>query len=240
MKKIEFIMGMPVIIETPENVKEVIFKKVFDYFRYVDEKFSPYKATSEVTKINDKRIKDKFSKEMKEILDLSEKTKKETNGYFNIYQNGFIDPSGIVKGWAIYNASKILDELKVKNYYVEASGDIQTKGKTWTVGIKNPFSKNEIVKVLHLKGEGIATSGTYEKGNHIYNPNGILDDEIISLTVIAPNVYEADRYATSAFAMGKDGIHFLESIAGLEGYMINRQGIATMTSGLDKYVIKNR
>ena len=87
---------------------------------------------------------------------------------------------------------------------------------------------------------GMATSGTYIRGQHIYNP---LDDkeitEIVSLTVIGPNVYEADRFATAAFAMGKEGINFIERTAELEGYIIHKDGIATLTSGFEKYVKTN-
>ena len=55
------------------------------------------------------------------------------------------------------------------------------------------------------------------------------------MTVIGPNVYEADRFATPAFAMGKKGIDFVENLPGLEGYMVDKDGIATMTSGFEKY-----
>ncbi len=232
-------MGMPVIVDV--DAPEKVFKKVFDYFRYVDEKFSPYKQNSEVTKINDKRIGKNLSSDMKLILKLSKETKEATVGYFDIYRNGFMDPSGIVKGWAINKAAEILKNFKYKDFYVEASGDIQTHGlnnekKKWAVGIRNPFKKNEIVKVVYLSGEGIATSGSYEKGEHIYNPNGKIDNEIVSLTVIGPNVYEADRFATPAFAMGRDGIKFVERQKGLVGFMIDINGIATMTNSFEKYL----
>lgn len=235
-------MGMPVIIDIPNFSDKPTFKKVFKYFKYIDEKFSPFKQNSEVTKINDKRLrKNKASEDMKKILDLSQKTKKETSGYFEITKNGFINPSGIVKGWAIWETSKILDKSGCKNYCVEAGGDIQTKGRNekgenWAIGIRNPFNKTQNVKIVNLNGQGIATSGIYERGNHIYNPNGNLDDSVISLTVIGPNIYEADRFATAAFAMGRDGINFIESQNALEGYMIDVKGIATMSSGFEKYV----
>ena len=58
----------------------------------------------------------------------------------------------------------------------------------------------------------------------------------VSLTVIAPNVLEADRFATAAFAMGFKGIYFLEERSGLEGYLIDNTGLATMTTGFDSYV----
>ena len=157
---------------------------------------------------------------------------------------GKIDPSGLVKGWAIQKASNILTEKGFKNFYVEAGGDIQVQGnnadnKPWNVGIKNPFNQKEIVKVVYLHNQGMATSGTYIRGQHIYNPfkaNELLNN-IVSLTVIGPNVYEADRFATAAFAMGKEGINFIESLKGFEGYMINKEGLATMTSGFDKYTV---
>jgi thiamine biosynthesis lipoprotein len=105
------------------------------------------------------------------------------------------------------------------------------------VGIRNPFDTNEVVKIVHIQENGIATSGNYERGKHIYDPHrGVyLESEILSMTVIGPNIYEADRFATAAFAMGKDGITFIEQKEGLEGYAIDKNGIATMTSHFDKY-----
>ena len=234
MRKLEYIMGMPVIVDPGDD-------DVFDYFRYVDEKFSPYKQNSEVTKFNDGRLREEnASWDMKLILRLSDETKKSTDGYFDIELDEFINPSGIVKGWAIYNASKLLSQMGFKNFYLAAGGDIQTKGisskeEKWTIGIRNPFDVNENIKVVYLSGEGIATSGIYERGKHIYNPKGKIDSEVVSISVIGPNVYEADRFATAAFAMGKEGINFIEKQKDLEGYMIDRKGIATMTSGFFKY-----
>jgi thiamine biosynthesis lipoprotein len=94
--------------------------------------------------------------------------------------------------------------------------------------------------VLALTDRGVATSGTAIRGQHIYNPyhrnTPILD--IVSLTVIGPNIYEADRFATAAFAMGRKGIQFLEKLAGFEGYLIDAQARATLTSGFERYVLR--
>jgi thiamine biosynthesis lipoprotein len=62
--------------------------------------------------------------------------------------------------------------------------------------------------------------------------------DIVSLTVIGPNVYEADRFATAAFAMGKRGIYFIEQLPGFEGYMIDAAARATFTSGFERYVLQ--
>jgi thiamine biosynthesis lipoprotein len=56
------------------------------------------------------------------------------------------------------------------------------------------------------------------------------------LTVVGPTIYEADRMATAAFAMGRDGLAFLAARPGLEAYAIAADGIATFTQGLARYV----
>jgi len=242
-------MGMPVSVEiVDKHVTEKDFDAVYAYFAAVDERFSTYKPESEISKINSSEISaENFSDEMKEIFALAEQTKKQSNGFFDIKHNGIIDPSGIVKGWAIYNAAKLLQKNGFEYFYVEAGGDIQVQGSNhqgqpWSVGIRNPFNQSEIVKSVELgNNEGMATSGNYIRGNHIYNPNerGQIIDEIVSLTVIAENIYEADRFATAAFAMGAEGINFIESLLDFEGYSIDRNGIATYTSGFEKYIASN-
>ena len=239
-------MGMPIIIEiVDKEATSETFDKVFGYLEYVNKKFSTFKPESEISKINRGEVGEKdWSEDMKIIFDLAEKTKIDTNGYFDIVDNkGKYNPSGIVKGWAIYNAAKLLREMNFKNFYVNAGGDIQfsgknNEGKLWKTGIKNPFNQKEIVKVVYLKdGEGIATSGNYIRGDHIYNPKNRREvvEDIVSLTIIGPNVYEADRFATAVFAMGKGGINFLEKMNSFAGYMIDKSGIAYMTSNFEQY-----
>lgn len=248
MKETRMIMGMPVTLAITGEGGEEIFRRVFSYFIEVDQTFSTYKKSSEISRINRGEIPpESYSAEMKTILALADETKKATQGYFDITdQQGNLDPSGLVKGWAISEAAKIVREAGFENFYVEAGGDIQAEGlneegRPWTVGIKNPFNEQEIVKVLSIRNRGVATSGTYIRGQHIYNPHSRSNpiSDIVSLTVIAPDVYEADRFATAAFAMGADGINFLQQREELEGYMIDRHGVATATSGFNRYLRKN-
>src|SRR5258706_490587 len=139
--------------------------------------------------------------------------------------------------------TRLLMGMPVTVEVVDAGGDIQVFGKNnegrdWRVGIRNPFNMDEIVKVLAVSDCGVATSGTYVRGQHIYNPKDSEETipEIVSLTVIGPNIYDADRFATAAFAMGRDGIIFIERLEGFEGYMIDKNGLATLTSGFEGYV----
>jgi len=244
MKKQAIVMGMPAIINVIDvGVTEEDINEVFSYFHYVDKKFSTYKEDSEISQINRGELKEwDLSLEMKKILKLSEETKKETDGYFNINFNGVLDPSGLVKGYAIFQGAEILGKKGFRDYYVEIAGDIQAQGKnekgeSWKLGIQNPFNIDEIVKVVRLSNKGIATSGNYIRGTHIYNPKAEkFAEEIASITVIGTNVYEADRFATAAFAMGEKGIEFIESLKGFDGYMIKKNKMAVMTSRFEEYL----
>ena len=247
VKQTRILMGMPVTLEVVDAAADddSLLAEVFDYFQYVDDKFSTYKNTSEISRLNRGELKfANASQDMKLIFELAEQTRRESNGYFDIHHKDLIDPSGIVKGWAIYNAAEILRKKGFENFYVDAGGDIQACGKNaqgekWRVGIRNPFNMDEIVKVLSVSDCGVATSGTYVRGQHIYNPlnPGQEITDIMSLTVIGPDVYEADRFATAAFAMGRSGIDFIEVLPGFEGYMIDRDKQATYTTGFARFVL---
>ncbi len=248
MKRTRTIMGMPISIEIFDpSATENIFDRAFSYFRSIDEKFSTFKATSEITKINRGELDKKdWSDDMNVIFMLAEETKRGTDGFFDIKKpDGSYDPSGIVKGWAIYQAARILDAEGCEDYCVEAGGDIQVRRKDaakepWSIGIRDPFHLDQIVKVIAMHDGGVATSGTYLQGQHIYNPHRPKDEitEIVSLTVVGPNIYDADRFATAAFAMGSRGIAFIERLNGFEGYAVDNRGMATETSGFARRVKK--
>src|SRR5665647_315212 len=216
IKQTRDLMGMTINVEIVDSgAKDTDLDIVFSYFESVEKRFSVFREDSEITLFNNKKIsRDQLSDETKTVFALAEETKSMTDGYFDILTSeGKYNPSGIVKGWAIYNASRLLLEKGLKDFYVEAGGDIQAyglnpQGMKWSVGIQNPFNLSEIVKVIYLKNNGIATSGTYRRGQHIYNPHnpGNALKDIVSISVIGPNVYEADRFATAAFAMGDKGI----------------------------------
>lgn len=236
-------MGMPITVDLGGSAGDLI-ERIFDYFDDVDRRFSTYRPDSEISAINrnDIPVRD-WSGQMLDVMRIAEQTRRETAGYFDIHRpDGALDPSGIVKGWAIRNAVEIVRRAGVSDFFIEAGGDIQSSGRNasgrdWSVGIRSPFHTNEIVKVVYPRGQGIATSGTYARGQHIYNPRA--DDnpisDIVSLTVIGSDVLEADRFATAAFAMGRDGILFIEQTQGLEGYLIDSNCRATPTSGFGAF-----
>ncbi len=242
-------MGMPITVEiTSSRVSGTDIDKIFDYFKAIDAQFSTYKKNSEISLFNRGKITHAgLSPQMKYVMKKAEETKIRTHGYFNICRpDGFTDPSGIVKGYAIYNATKRIDRMGFTDYYVDAGGDIQVKGynsqqKPWVIGIRSPFNRYQNIKIVTIGNQGIATSGTSVRGQHIYDPfhPHTPINEIVSLTVIGPNVFEADRFATAAFAMREKGVGFIASLRGFDAYSIDDKGIATFTPGFEKYVVKN-
>lgn len=239
------LMGMPITVEIVDTVPLAVLESAYLYFDAIDRRFSTYKPDSEICGINRGEIGgDHYSSDMLEVFAIADRTRAESDGYFDIRRpDGARDPSGIVKGWAIRNAARLIAAQGAENFYVEAGGDIQAAGHNaeggdWIAGIRSPFNEAEIVKAVTLRDCGIATSGSYVRGNHIYNPHEpqtALTD-IVSLSVIGSDVLEADRFATAAFAMGRDGIYFLERLAGVEAYMIDKTGRATQTSGFKAFV----
>ena len=245
MKQTRLLMGMPITVEILDPGTTVDqLDAVFDFFVSVDERFSLYKEESEITRINRGELQpDEYSDDMRAILELCALTKRQTDGYFEIAHDGRLDPTGVVKGWAIQQAAERLRAAGWRDFYIDAGGDVQISGTRygtpWRVGIRNPFRREENIKVLALTECGVATSGTAVRGQHIYDPfqPGVPLLEVVSLTVIGPSILEADRFATAAFAMGRRGIQFIEALPGFEGYQIDTGARATYTSGFERYVV---
>ncbi len=254
MTRTELLMGMPITVVIPE--REALDRgggrfgslaaaadAVFDSFRRVDERFSPYKPASETCRIDRGELDPAAaSEEMREVLRLAEQTRQRTDGWFDVWNHGRFDPSGLVKGWAIERAARILADDGFVSFCVEAGGDIEVRGaneegRPWSIGIRNPFDPSTLIRRLALQNRGIATSGTYIRGKHIYNPHtGGPADEIASMTVVGENVYEADRFATAAFAMGPAGVEFMAGVPGCDAYMVDKSGMATFTPGFARYI----
>lgn len=239
------LMGMPITIDVIGSGSATMTERAFRYFEAVDRRFSTYRRDSEINALNAGWLDAAaLSEEMQEVLALADLTRRQSRGYFDIRRaDRSIDPSGIVKGWAIRNAAGLILASGYRDFFVDAGGDVQSgghnrSGSEWRVGIRNPFATSEIIKVIEPRGRGVATSGSYARGNHIYNPHDpcITISSIVSLTVVGPDILEADRFATAAFAMGTDAAGFIESMAGLEGYMVDKDGMATMTTGFEALV----
>jgi thiamine biosynthesis lipoprotein len=238
-------MGMPITVcIQDDHGGPADIAAVYALFDAIDRRFSPYRADSEVSRLNAGVLcRDEVSAELASILARCAQTKAETGGYFDPERDGRLDPSGLVKGWAIERASDLLASRGLGNYVVDAGGDVRAVGRNgagqpWRVGIRNPFNRDEIIKVLEVEDGGVATSGTAVRGSHIYNPwqPGPLAGDIVSLTVVGPTIYDADRFATAAFAMGRGSVAFIAERPGLDAYAVTADRRAFHTEGFARYV----
>jgi len=239
MRRTEEIMGMPITIDVRDGDRGI--DEAFAELRRIDAVFSPFDPASAVHRINDGRLRiTEAGAEVSEVLALCDAYERRTGGFFSAWRGTILDPSGLVKGWAIARACAILDAGGHRSYFVDAGGDVRTRrdngGEPWRIGIRHPVERGAVVRVLVGRDLAVATSGTYEKGRHIYDPHtGEPVDELVSLTVVGPSILEADVQATAAFAMGGRAIAYLETVPGYEAYAIGPDLRATWTSGFDAW-----
>jgi thiamine biosynthesis lipoprotein len=231
-------MGMPVVVDVrDQDVDDAVFDRVFDWLRFVDATFSTYKADSEISRINRGELELADAHEtVREVLDRCEELRQETGGYFDARAPlpGLVDPSGLVKGWSVDRAGAILDEGGARNYAVNAGGDMVLRGGAlpddrWRVGIQHPLLRDQIAKVVEANDLAVATSGTYERGDHVIDPHTAKPPVgVLSVTVTGPQLATADAYATAAFAMGEAGPHWTARLP---------RGYAAMTILADERVL---
>ncbi len=71
--------------------------------------------------------------------------------------------------------------------------------------------------MLLARDLAVATSGTYERGEHVLDPHtGRPPAGILSITIVGPDLAFADACATAVFAMGPNGIRW--AATNLPGY----------------------
>jgi FAD:protein FMN transferase len=242
LRQLREVMGMPVTIVVADDVPTTpqAVDQAFEDFALLDLTFSPFLPDSPVSRINRGELPVSDSGPLvQQALDLCRHYQLATRGYFSAWQEGRLEPSGLIKGWAIDRACSILDRHGCHHYFIDAGGDVQTRGLSdaggpWRVGIRHPVSHGEVVRVILASDLAVATSGTYEKGDHIVNPHtGKPAKDWLSFTVVGPDMVTADIYATAGFAMGEEGLSFVEETAGYEAYAIDRNLLARWTTGFD-------
>jgi FAD:protein FMN transferase len=243
LRRVEQIMGMPIGIDVrDQDVDPSALDLAFDWLRSVDAMFSTYKSDSEISRLNRGELSpDAAHPDVRYILERCEQLIAETGGYFDhrapfsapalqvqgpAHGTGALDPSGLVKGWSVDRAARILETTGARNYYVNAGGDIRVRGGAlplprWRIGIQHPLQRDKVAAVIGATYLAIATSGTYERGSHIVDPHtGQPPGGVLSVTITGPDLATADAYATAAFAMGRSGPAWTARLDGFEAMTI--------------------
>jgi FAD:protein FMN transferase len=240
-RRVEQIMGLPIVVDLRDDEDSgAALEELFDWLRWVDDTFSTFKEDSEISRINRGELRrEDAHAQVRQILARCERLRHETDGYFDMHTpNGSIDPSGLVKGWAVDRAAAILDQAGLHNYAVSAGGDMRVLGRAvpelaWRVGIQHPLDRQQVAAVIETTNLAIATSGAYARGDHVRNPHsGRAPEGILSVTIIGPELAAADAYATAAFAMGPDlAPHWTARLQGYEAMTILADETVFKTGG---------
>jgi len=245
MHHAEHVMGTVVSIDLADDLPQAELRAMIDdvcgWLHEVDRRFSTYREDSEVCRLRRREIDvADCSPDVRHVLEACADLWRETDGYFDAYAAGPLDPSGYVKGWSVEIASARLVEAGSHNHCVNAGGDIRARGLSasgtgWRVGIRHPWETDKLSWVLTVSDQAVATSGTYERGDHVFNPRtGAPARGLRSVTVVGPDLALADAYATAALAMGEAGIAWLGKLAanGYDSALITDDGRAFSSAGL--------
>ncbi|WP_266391254.1 FAD:protein FMN transferase [Streptomyces canus] len=227
LHRVEHVMGFPVSLRVDdEDVPESAADAVFAWLREVDARFSPFKEDSEVSRYDRGELSaDGLSADLREILDLCEHYRVATGGAFDVRLPGRrLDPCAVVKGWSVQRAAEVLTAAGATRFVLNAGGDVVAAGGPWRVGVRHPEHADKLCTVLSLDGGAVATSARYERGDHIVDGRtGRAATGLLSLTVVAPTLTEADSVATAAFAMGPEGVDWAASLAGCEVFAVDAE-----------------
>jgi thiamine biosynthesis lipoprotein len=165
-------------------------------------------------------------------------------------ENCRLDFGGVAKGWAAHQAAQRLKRSGPA--LVNSGGDIaitgrMSDGSCWSVGVANPDSPSENLEVLKLGRCGVATSGTdyrrWKKDDvwqhHIIDPRTGLpaNTDILSATVVAANVMEAEMNAKVAVILGgDDASNWLEDNPSVAGILVYKTGKVVYSRRMQNYL----
>ncbi|MGD0810889.1 MAG: FAD:protein FMN transferase [Acidimicrobiales bacterium] len=238
----EEVMGTVVTFDVrtpaPRAKVDAALACVTNWLHWVDDTFSTYKPNSEVSRFDRGELPiDECSAELKEVVALCYKFNGATSGFFDAWASGRFDPSGVVKGWSVERASRLLQDAGLGDHSIDGGGDVRLSGapgagRPWHIGVRHPLRRDAYCAALALTGGAVATSGTYERGPHVLSPFSRQPaTELISVTIVGPELVSADAYATAAFAMGARAADWLEGLAGYESLVISPDGRGWSTQG---------
>jgi FAD:protein FMN transferase len=232
---VRHIMGMPIEVDVRDEGIDV--EPAFAWLRRADELFSTYRDDSEISRLaRGELLLSECAPEVDEVLTRCLALQRETRGYFDVRAGGALDPSGLVKGWAVAGAAERLARAGARRAFINAGGDIATRGGPWRIGIRHPLERSKLAAVLEVSDLAVATTGEYERGRHVLDPHtGRPPEGLLSVTIVGPDLATADAYATAAFAMGADGPGWTATLAGYDALCITADQRVLSTPGMDRH-----
>jgi thiamine biosynthesis lipoprotein len=174
-----------------------------------------------------------------EVLALCEDAHWRTGGWFDAHRvpdlagaGPRLNPSGLVKGWAVQHAARRLHTFAGHSWCVTAGRDVlvaTSPGRgPWQISVEDPADPARILRTVSVADGAVATSG----GVRVIDPfTERPAGRVAAVTVIGPSLLWADVYATAAAARGRSAVDWFETLIGYEALIVDRHGGITTTSG---------
>ncbi|MGI5415198.1 FAD:protein FMN transferase [Actinomadura luteofluorescens] len=226
IRHVEHVMGtvFSFDIRTPRSPSvTAALAEAVAWLHHVDRVFSTYRPDSQVSRLADGRVGvAECDPEVAEVLRLGAEFERVSGGAFTCAPGGRLDPSGVVKGWAVERASTILHDAGALDHCVNGGGDVQARGEAgpgdpWRIGVADPRDPGGLIAAVAGHDIAVATSGTAERGRHILAPRtGRPAAGLVSVTLAGRHLTEVDALATAAFAMGDAARAWTEARPGIE------------------------
>jgi FAD:protein FMN transferase len=246
--------GTMIRIEVREVLGEHALDPLWQWFQRVDDLFSTWRDDSEISRLARGELElGETSAEVTVVLELCEHMKVTSHGAFDIAfaadgpdRPGWcaIDPTGLVKGWAVDRAGELLGAQGVSSFAINAGGDILVRGRpgphdVWRVGIQHPWQRDKTAATVGLTDGAVATSGNYERDDHVYDPRtGRPASGLASVSVVTSELARADGYATAALALGRDGMAWLATLPDVAAIGITDDHRVVKTDRFDELTIR--
>ena len=219
------------------EVHEAVGRAVRGLHR-ADALFSTWKPDSEVSRLRDGLLDEgELSPEVLEVIDLCWEARRLSDGWFDPWaMPGGFDPTGAVKGWAVDRALEELRAAGVAGAFVNGGGDVALFGEApgggpWKVGIQHPWRRDALACVLQVE-RAVATSGGYERGDHLVDPRRQGPPMAASATVTGTDLAMADALATALAVGGEPVFRRVAEIEGFAAYWIRADGTEFSTDGI--------
>jgi thiamine biosynthesis lipoprotein len=240
---LEEVMGTVVVFDLyvePTLGRDVIDSLVDEaraILHHADNMFSTWKTESPVSRLRrGVAALEDMPEKVVEVLTLCASARDLSQGWFDPWKMpGGVDPTGYVKGWAAQRALRAFDHEGIAGAMVNAAGDIATRGTAglnapFRIGVTDPGAKERLACIVDVHAT-IATSGTYERGQHLIDPfTRRSGARVSSASVVGPDLGVADALATALAVAGSDFLALLDGVAEYEGLTLESDGSWNCTS----------
>ena len=225
--------------DVPESLARTAIRAACAVLHAADATFSTWNLASPLSRLRRGEISMRQAPaEITEVLSLCEAARDASHGWFDPWAlPGGVDPTGLVKGWAVERGLAVLRRVGLPAALVNGGGDVAcygtpAPGRRWRVGIQHPWRRDALACVIDVESAA-ATSGTYERGAHLIDPGtGQPGAHAMSATVTGPRLALADALATAVAVGGDEALAAVTGIAGYEGYLIRPDGSETDTGNV--------